>query len=109
MSLITDLGLNQQYTTDHPIRYSLPIVFPKVVDKEYISYLVSLGVTCILDMSNPRWYDTPLSWISLYLKDGWNMQDINAYLSKGNLVPLSAYKQKMCIDFCRLKLIQEND
>lgn len=37
------------------------------------------------------------------------MQDINAYLSKGNLVPLSAYKQKMCIDFCRLKLIQEND
>lgn len=36
MSLITDLGLDQQYTTDRPILYSIPIVFPKVIDKEYI-------------------------------------------------------------------------
>lgn len=54
MSLITDLGLDQQYTTDRPILYSIPIIFPKVIDKEYISYLVSLGVTCILDTSDPR-------------------------------------------------------
>jgi hypothetical protein len=109
MSLITDLGLDQQYTTDRPILYSIPIVFPKVIDKEYISYLVSLGVTCILDTSDPRWHDAPLSWISLYLTDGQNMHDINTYLLRGDLIPLSIDKKRICIKFCGLKLIQEND
>jgi hypothetical protein len=109
MSLITDLGLDQQYTTDPPILYPLPIVFSKVIDKEYISYLVSLGVTCILDTSDPRRHNAPLSWISLYLGDGQNMHNVNTYLSKGDLIPLSTDKKRICINFCGLKLIQEND
>ena len=109
MSLITDLGLDQQYTTDRPILYSIPIIFPKVIDKEYISYLVSLGVTCILDTSDPRWHDTSWSWLSLYLTDGQNMHSINTYLSKGDLIPLNTDKKRICINFYELKLIQEND
>lgn len=109
MSLETDLGLDQQYTTKGPTIYSLPVIFPKIVDKERIKYLVSLGFTCILDTSDPRWHDRSLCWISLYLTDGQSMHDIDTYLSKGDLIPLSTDKKRKCIHFCGLKLIQESE
>ena len=62
MSLITDLGLDQQYTTDRPILYSIPIVFPKVIDKEAIKYLVSLGYTCVFDKILKKFKSTFSYW-----------------------------------------------
>ena len=110
MSLITDLGLDQQYTTDPPILYPLPIVFPKTTDKEAIKYLVSLGYTCVFDKILKNSNQHLVTGICILIDDSFTLFNIEKYLEDNELVPLDSNRKNLFINInglYKMRLINE--
>lgn len=109
------LGLDDQYTSFSRTRLSLPIVFPKITDKEPIKYLLSLGYTCVFDELTVT-YGEGLKpsrlalGVSLFIHEHFTIQDADEYLRlTEELIPIDVNKKQLFIKINRLHKIISDD
>lgn len=60
-----DLGLEEQYTSSYLMFYNRIIIFPKVINIEYIKYLVSLDFVCVIGNLCNKQYGSVVEEISI--------------------------------------------
>ena len=106
-----DLGLEEQYTSSYLMFYNRIIIFPKVINIEYIKYLVSLDFVCVVGSLYNKLYnfaakETGIIWLSRGLHD--SLTDSKFLIEcKDYLIPLDNSLKNQFIHTYNLERIDD--